>query len=165
MPGGFRGDRPSRADGGNQENRYERPLIDAESYEQIDYRLSMLETDLKLTPAQVPAWQAFAESVRNYATDLARERGRNPRHAGDATSPPSGLQHISQAVDAARNKMTALELIEASAKALYQGFSPDQKLLADSRIPSFVAPGTGVVGRNPISGNRPDLAPASGPPR
>lgn len=158
---GSRGDRPGRPNMGNRENRIEKPNIDPESYEQIDYRLSMLEDDLKLTSMQQRAWQAFAESVKTYANDLSRERTRNQPHTGEILSAPSGLQHVSQAVDSARNRMTALELIETSAKSLYQDLTPDQKMLADSRIPTFVAPRLRGPGRGPEPGNRPEFSPAS----
>lgn len=162
---GFRGDRPNRAESATRESRNERPMVDAESYEQIDYRLSMLETDLKLTPGQGPAWRAFAESVRGYAGDLARERSRNQQLASQALAQPNGLQHISHAVDAAGNRMTALESIEAATKVLYQGLGPEQKMLADSRIPGFIAPQPSFVGRNAPSSSLPDLGSPSGAPR
>lgn len=126
---------------------------DPASYEMIDYRLSMLQDDLKLTPAQQPLWRAFADKTLGYAGDLARERNRALRVQQAATSaPPMGLQHLGQAVDAARNRLTALEEVESTAKALYGALTPEQKGLADRRLPTFIAPVSGQPVRDPGEG-------------
>ena len=41
-------------------------------------------------------------------------------------------------MDAARNRLAALEEIADSAKALYAGLSPEQKKVADARLPSLI---------------------------
>ena len=92
---GGRGDRGTRggdAQGNNRENRNERPVgaPDANSFEQIDYRLSLLQEDIKLTAEQSAAWQAFASKARSYAGDLARERTRGA--AATPANPPPAKQ-------------------------------------------------------------------------
>lgn len=114
---------------------------DPASYEMIDYRLSLLEDDLKLAVPQQPLWRAFADKALAYASDLARERTRILRaQQSPGVAPAAGLQHLAQAVDAARNRLTALEEVEATARALYAALSPEQKTLADRRLPTFIAP-------------------------
>lgn len=114
---------------------------DPASYEMIDYRLSLLEDDLKLTPPQQSLWRAFAEKSLAYASDLARERTRALRaQQAPGVSAAIGLQHVAQAVDAARNRLTALEEVEGTARALYATLTPEQRTLADRRLPTFIAP-------------------------
>ena len=138
-----RGDRGARSDstGDARSQRADRPAAaDAVSYEQIEYRLSTLQQDLKLTADQGGTWQAFADKVRAHAGDLARERAQRLTVSATNAAPSGGLHHIGQAVDAARNRLTALEDIETAAKALYQTLSPAQRDLADLRIVTIVAP-------------------------
>ena len=136
--GGARGiEPPLQGSGSRNERRITAP--DGDSYEQIEYRLSALHDELKLTPAQDMAWQAFATQTRAYAADIARERARNMR-AASSVALPDGQQHVTQAVDAARNRLTALEEVEASVRSLYTGLTAEQKALADLRIPLIIAP-------------------------
>ena len=74
--GGARGiEPPLQGSGSRNERRITAP--EADSYEQIEYRLSTLHDELKLTPAQDMAWQSFATKTRAWAADIARERARN----------------------------------------------------------------------------------------
>ena len=136
--GGARGiEPPPQGSGSRNERRVTAP--DAGSYEQIEYRLSALQDELKLAPAQDAAWQAFAAKTRAYAADIARERARNLR-ASASVALPDGQQHVTQAVDAARNRLAALEEVEAALKALMPVLTPEQQALADLRIPLLIAP-------------------------
>ena len=164
MGGAFGGARGGRTRGGdsqtgNRENRNERPAValEANSYEQIDYRLSVLQEDLKLTAEQSAAWQSFAGKARAYVSDLAREASRGTVSISANTPQASGLQHIGLAVDIARNRLAALEEVETSAKALYQILVPAQKTLVDMRIPAIIAPRPAGGGVNAGGGNLPDL--------
>lgn len=149
--------------GGNTENRGVRqPQPDPESFEQIDYRLSLLEEDLRLSPAQRPHWDIFAGKVRAFAGDVARERTRAVAMSAAAGS---GIKYIEQSTDRARNHVTALEDIAIAAKALYANLSPNQVTLADMRIPTIVAP---QPRSNAVAGsayNLPNLGSADRPPR
>ena len=91
-----------------------------------------------MQPQQIGSWQTFADKVRAYAGDIARERARSmTTSAGTAIG---GVQHIEHAVDVTRNRLTALEDVAAAAKALYSALSQEQRMLADSRIASIVEP-------------------------
>jgi hypothetical protein len=61
-------------------------------------------------------------------------------------------------VDAARNRLTALEDIATSAKILYGSLSPQQKVVADPRLATIVS---AVVG----AGSNADRAERSRPAR
>ena len=149
--GGMGGSRGGRGMGGrgaepadsSRENRGQPSALRAEpwGYEQLDYRLNLLQVDLNLTQAEpIAAWLNFAAKVRDYGADQARDRARSLQAAMPGATQLSALQHVRQAVDSARNGLSALEEIEAATDALYRTLSSDQRALADSRIPTIVAP-------------------------
>ena len=110
-------------------------------YEQLDYRLNLLQVDLNLTQAEpIAAWLNFAAKVRDYGADQARDRAKSLQAGAPGTTQLLGLQHVRQVVDGARNALGALEEVEAATEALYLTLSADQRALADSRIPTIVAP-------------------------
>ena len=76
--------------------------------------------------------QAYVDKVRALGNDLARERGRRPAQANVE-------QQIDRIVDAARNRLTALEDIAQAAKALYAKLSPEQQPAADPRLANLMA--------------------------
>lgn len=118
--------------------RNERPA--EATYEQIEYRLTLLEESLKLAPEQKADWQNFAIKARAYAADIAREHAQNAAPTTLSAMQPSALQHVGHAVDATRNHLTALEDVESATKTLFQSLNPTQKAIADMRIPTIVAP-------------------------
>src|SRR3954469_7957887 len=129
--GGMRGNR-SRPDGASREQR---PPVQDNSPEQIEDRLGLLEEDLQLRSDQRAAWQACADKIKAYAGDIGRE------HSSTLTSAASlnSIQQIDRAVDVARNRLTALEDISASAKTLYGTLSPQQKSIVDPRLANIVS--------------------------
>jgi hypothetical protein len=144
---------------GNPAGHVERPPAtpDPASYEQIDYRLMLLEEDLRLAPPQINVWQSFAGKVRAFASDQAREQARLQ---GTNAMQPVGLQHIGQVVDGERNRLTALEDIESAATALYRELTAEQKILADMRMPSLIMPRRNGNGSVPIGVTSPPAPPA-----
>ncbi len=108
------------------------------SADQLSYQLSTLEVDLKLSPEQAGVWGQFAEQVRALQTDQQRERSRGISANASAPSAFNSMQAIRTSVDRARNRMTALEDLEMSAKAAYASLQPDQKAQADLRLGAFL---------------------------
>jgi hypothetical protein len=155
MMGGSRGG--GNRDQSGQDNRRNSPVQQAvDSYEQTEYRLQLMEEDLHLQPAQRPVWDSFATKVRAYASDLARARARArtpPAEGGVA----SGVQFIEQTADTARNQATALDDIAIAAKSLYDKLAPTQKVLADARIVTLVAPQSRAGPAQDNLSNLPDL--------
>jgi hypothetical protein len=49
------------------------------------------------------------------------------------------LQRVDLAVDAARNRLTALEDIAQAARALYAGLSAEQQRVADPRLANIMS--------------------------
>jgi len=132
--------------------RGERPQGPADVSELVEFRLQSFEDDLKLTPAQQKLWGPFAERVRAVATDIMRERARTK---SDSIAHLAAPQQIDHALDVARDRLTALEDVAASAKTLYDTLAPEQKLLADSRIATLL----------PVIGGGPPPVPQQGEPR
>lgn len=158
--GGARGG--SRDQGNRQDNRINRPVQqENNSYEQMEYRLSLLEEDLHLQPNQIASWESFAGKVRAYAGDLARERARAMTPPSGGSTGSGGVRHIEQAADSARNRATALDDIAAATKTLYAGLTPDQKQLADVRIVTIVAPQPRAIPGQGSGSNLPDLGSSS----
>ena len=129
--GGTRGGR-QRPDSGAKEQR---PPMQDNSPEQVEDRLGLLEEDLHLTADQRSAWQSYADKVNALAADIGRDRERGSLANGQM----SALQQIDRAVDIARNRLTALEDIAATAKALYGNLNPQQKSVADPRLVTIVS--------------------------
>ena len=137
MGGRSHGNRNADSGADHKVNAEKAPEVpDPTSYEQINYRLSLIQEELKLETAQFGAWLTFASKVRAFALDIAREK----TYASASSYQAVGLQHIGQTLDTVRNRLTALEDVESSAKPLYLVLKPEQKSLLDMRIPTVVAP-------------------------
>ena len=135
--GGMRGGRGSQ---GSIPRDQQRPAMQENIADQVEYRMDLLQEDLKLRPEQYNPWVAYADKVKALAADIARERGRTvPMTSGNA------LQQIDQIVNAARNRLTALEDVASVAKVLYDSLAPEQKLLADSRIAMIIPAAAGFA--------------------
>lgn len=123
---------------------------------QIQELLDRLEGDLRITAAQKPLWNAYADRVRKFADDIARARFIT--RAGDAPE-TSASQQLERLGDVARNRLTAVEDIVDAGKALYAALAPDQKGTADRRL---VAPALQLA----ASGTAPpDMTAAGDSPR
>src|SRR5438876_5141462 len=113
--------RPTDKDGGAE------PRVNT-----LEVTVQELHEDLKLTAEQEPLWQAYVDKVRALGNDLARERDRRPAQA-------NVQQQIDRIVDAARNRLTALEDVAQAAKALYAKLAPEQQPAADPRLANLMA--------------------------
>ncbi len=98
---------------------------------QIQEQLDRLEGDLRITAAQRPLWDAYADRVRKLADDIARARFIT--RAKDAEETPASRQ-LERLGDVARNRLTAVEDIVDAGKALYTALAPDQQRTADRRL-------------------------------
>jgi hypothetical protein len=110
----------------------------------VTLRLTTLEEDLRLTPAQRPAWNAYSNRVTRLLSDTARTG--ETTLTGDLTGP----QRLDRLADVARNRLTAIEDIVEAGKVLYGVLTPEQKAIADNRLATTVLPmlsgGAGVSG-------------------
>jgi len=133
-------DRNMRDTSQNRETRPAQDIVDGLSYETIEYRLTLLTEALRPMPAQAQLMDTFAAKVRAYAADVARQRVARMPPTNAAALQPGAEKHLAQAVDDARNRLAALEDIETAARALLSALTPEQRAIADLRIPTIVAP-------------------------
>ena len=131
--------RRGRRGGDDQKKGGEEPRVN-----QIEVTLHEFHEDLKLTDAQEPAWESYVAKLRALARDVARESRPRPAQL-------DLVQRIDRIVDSARNRLTALEDIAQSAKALYAGLTPEQQKMADPRLANIIA--MPLAGRSPLSAN------------
>lgn len=132
--GGMRG---GGRDGTTDSMRSQRPAMQQNGPDDTEILLHELYEDLKLTPAQQPAWEFYADKVLALGSDLARERNRAQAGAKSGTN-LNALQQIDRTLDTARNRLTGLEDIAAAARTLYERLTPEQKLVADSRLAKII---------------------------
>jgi hypothetical protein len=133
LPGGGGGMRGGGRSGAADSMKIQQPAMQQNAPGQTEVIMHELFEDLKLTPAQQPAWQSYADKMQALASDLARERSR--AQAGTpAGAQMNALQQIDRTVDTMRNRLSALEDIAAAAKILYESLAPEQKSIADSRL-------------------------------
>ena len=101
--------------------------------DRVEARLAYLKTALKITDAQQPQWNAFADTLRKQAREAsqlmqARKAQMAERQKG---ARPTAIQRMErrQAMFAAAS--TRLSETLAATKPLYAALSPDQQKVAD----------------------------------
>ena len=113
----------------------------------VDQRLTRFKSELKLTAAQEPLWQAFAEkSKAEVAKGLQtmRERLKDDKQL-------SAPERLAQMQDGMKQRLAALESVGESFNRLYAALTPEQKAAADKRFRNAGrhphGPGRGGPGR------------------
>jgi hypothetical protein len=107
-------------------------------------QLDKLENELKLSPEQRAAWNAYADKILRLADDMTRSQfaARVAARPTDATA----VQQLDQLTDRERNRLTAIEDIAGAGKALYATLTGDQRAIADRKLVLPIRPlATGVV--------------------
>ncbi len=95
-------------------------------------RIASLKTELKITEAQTPAWNKFADAV--IASAKSMEQAMDAMHtkmqqAGAAVSLPEKFEHR---VKMGTAHLANLQAIKDTLDPLYTSFSDEQKKLADA---------------------------------
>lgn len=101
-----------------------------------DKRLTRLKADLKITSAQEPAWNAYAEQVRQHAGELQamHNQMRQQRESASGNARPSAPDRIERQAQFAKQQGEYLERLAGLTKDLYATLTPEQKTLADQRL-------------------------------
>ena len=94
----------------------------------VQYRLELLEEDLRLLPEQRNAWQTYRERVLKLAEDS--QRAARTALGGDLSAP----KRLDRLADIARDRLTAIEDIVDAGKNLYATLTPGQQNVADRRM-------------------------------
>jgi LTXXQ motif family protein len=96
--------------------------------EHIEGRLAYLKAELRITEAQGPQWQAFADATRSNASAMSEMRNATQKRS---MSLPDRLALEDKGVTA---HLAALKKTEESVAKLYAVLSDDQKKIADQII-------------------------------
>jgi hypothetical protein len=94
--------------------------------EHIEGRLAFLKTELKITDAQLPLWNAFAQAMRDNAT--AMQAMPHAMGMSKAATLPDKLAERETMLTA---HIEAVRKLKAAADPLYAALNPDQKKTAD----------------------------------
>ena len=91
-------------------------------------RIGELKTELKITAAQEPAWQAFAGKAQQQAQTM-QTLGAKVQETGGATP-----DRMAQRSEFMKQRLTGMEAMSAAIKDLYAVLTPEQKAVADQRF-------------------------------
>jgi hypothetical protein len=120
----------------------------------VQYRLELLEEDLRVRPEQEKAWINYRDRVLKLAEDA--QRTTRTALVGDMSAP----QRLDRLGDIARDRLTAIEDIVDAGKQLYSVLTPGQQGVADRRL---AVPVMALVGVEPNSAAARAGAPAKAP--
>jgi len=101
--------------------------------ERVEARLAYLKTALKITDAQRPQWDAFADVARKQAQD-ADQRVAQRRGQREEGARPSAIQRLEMRQVRLNAQSQRLGEILTAAKPLYAVLSPEQKQIADGLL-------------------------------
>ena len=93
-----------------------------------DKRIGELKTELKITAAQEPAWQAFASKATQQAQAMQVNRSKTPEASGPMPD------RMAQRSDFVKQRVAGMESMNAAMQDLYAVLTPEQKSLADQRF-------------------------------
>jgi hypothetical protein len=96
--------------------------------ERVEARLTELKSQLKITSAQEPQWNAFADTLRKQARGGAERRAQMEKGKG---APMTAIQRLEQRQKFMADASTRLNEVLASARPLYAALSPEQQKTAD----------------------------------
>ena len=93
-------------------------------------RIASLKTELKITEAQMPAWNKFSDTLLASAKDMEASMDAMHKQMQSGVMPtlPEKLDHHAKMAAA---HITNLQTIKAALDPLYASFSDEQKKLAD----------------------------------
>jgi hypothetical protein len=122
--------------------------------ERVEARLAFARTQLKITDAQQPQWDNFANVLRKHARAMDERfqqrraqweaaRAQNPGQSGDAArlqsaQPPrptiTAIERLERNQQRLAERTVRLNEVVAAAKPLYAALSPEQKQVADGML-------------------------------
>jgi hypothetical protein len=119
----------------------------------VQTQLDQIEDELKLTPAQRGAWNAYADKVQKLADEVARIRFEARTATPASTSAPQQLDRVATDM---RSRVAFVDEIVALGHAFYATLTPEQKVVADRRLALPLALlATGVVPAGMSTGRTP----------
>jgi hypothetical protein len=94
-------------------------------------RVAALKADLKITEAQMPAWNKFADALLTAAKSMEESMEgmhKQMMQSGGTASLPQKLEHQAKM---AAGHLASLQAIKAALDPLYASLSDEQKKIAD----------------------------------
>jgi hypothetical protein len=95
--------------------------------EHIEGRLAFLKTELKITDAQLPFWNAFAQAMRDNATAMLAM----PHAMTGIDKAPTLPEKLAARETLLSTRLEAVRKLKAAADPLYTALNADQKKTAD----------------------------------
>jgi len=106
--------------------------------ERVEARLAYMRTALKITDAQQPQWESFANVLRKHARNMDERIQQRRAQAKDAPRPDEGSVTAIERLERTQQRMAAqsarLNDVLGAAKPLYAALSPEQKQVADQML-------------------------------
>ena len=98
----------------------------------VEGHLAALKVELKITPNQETAWQAFATKTRQ-RTDamIARHEQRKAQPQATNLAAP---ERMAQHTERMKQRIAGMEARTAAVKDLYAVLTPEQKVIADKQL-------------------------------
>lgn len=97
----------------------------------VEGRIAFLRAELRITEAQVPLWNAFAEALRANARKMGEMQ---QAMMGQAAAPMTLPQRIAQHETMVTAHLEAFRAMRTAVQPLYAALSDDQKRIADTLI-------------------------------
>jgi len=104
-------------------------------FEHIEGRIAFLKTELKITDAQAPQWNAFADVLRANAKAHQGMHGKMMAQGGMPSS-SSWPERLAFQQKALSTRLDTLKALETAAKPLYAVLTEEQRTLADQLLAS-----------------------------
>jgi hypothetical protein len=101
--------------------------------ERVEARLAYLKTALKITDAQAPQWNAFADALRQQARNMDEriEARRAERAQVKRDARPNAIERLERRQARLAAASARLNETLAAAKPLYAALNPEQQRVAD----------------------------------
>lgn len=93
----------------------------------VEARIAALKIDLKITEAQAPQWQRFADALRDTAKSMEAMQGRMMK----ADMPSQLSARLARQEEMLSAHLASVKALKAAFDPLYASFSEEQKKVAD----------------------------------
>jgi hypothetical protein len=111
----------------------------------VEGHLAALKVELKITPDQDKAWQAFTAKAKTQADAMIARRAQVSEKTSAAKL--SAPELLAQRTERMKQGVASMETMTAAVKDLYGVLTPEQKTLADQQIARGPMGGFGGGGR------------------
>ncbi len=97
----------------------------------VEGYLAALKVELKITPDQDKAWQAFTAKAKQQADTMI---ARRTQMFGQASGSQSAPERLAQRTEFMKQGLASMESMTAAVKDLYGVLTPEQKTIADQQL-------------------------------